>query len=309
MSADRLPAGLLRVRRRLSALTIEIARLPGLNRLLRAARIYPPAPAVVAGTVRVVEPYGPTGAQEGEWWLPAGADATAGLLPTVVLVHGGFWRAGYDRSLEDAVAADLSGRGFLCWVPDYRPSTHPWPTTLTDAAAAADHLSRGRFASRVDPSRLAFVGHSAGGHLALWLGSRHRIGVGAGVAAGIAATAATLRPTVVVSQAGVAALTAAARARLGDGAPLELVDGPPGTHDERYAVADPLRLLPTGVRTVLIHGVADATVPLEQSAAYRAAALAAGDDCELVEVPGGHREHLDPASAAGRALRVVLAAL
>lgn len=309
MSPDGVPTGLLRVRRRLSALTIEIARLPGVNRLLRARGIYPPSPDVVAGTERFVESYGPDRTQEGEWWVPAGAGAGTGPLATVVLVHGGFWRAGYDRSLEDAVAADLAGRGFLCWVPDYRPSTHPWPTTLTDAAAAADHLSRGRFASRVDPSRLAFVGHSAGGHLVLWLGSRHRIGDGPGIPAGLAATAATLRPTVVVSQAGVAALTRAARERMGDGASVELVGGPPERYDERYAVADPLRLLPTGVRSVLIHGVDDDTVPLDQATIYRDAARAAGDDCELDEVPGGHREHLDPQSAAVEALRAVLVSL
>lgn len=307
MSPDGVPSGLLRVRRRLSALTIEIARLPGLNRLLRRLGVYPPAARVVAGTTRVVESYGTDRAQVGEWWAPPGP--STGLLPTVLLVHGGYWRAGYDRTLENAVAADLAGRGYLCWVPDYRPSTHPWPTTLTDAAAAADQLTRGRFADRVDPARLAFVGHSAGGHLALWLGSRHRIGVGPGGPAGLVATAATLRPTVVVSQAGVAALTKAARDRLGDGASMDLVGGSPTAVDDRYAVADPLRLLPTRVSTVLIHGVADPTVPLAQSTTYRDAARAAGDRCELVEVPGGHREHLDPDSAAGRALRAVLATL
>lgn len=303
--SEGVPSGLLRVRRRLSALRIEIARLPGLNRLLRAWGIYPPAARVVAGTVRVVESYGSDRTQVGEWWVPPDS-AAGGLLPTVVLVHGGYWRAGYDRTLENAVAADLAGRGFLCWVPDYRSSTHSWPTTLRDAAAAVDHLTRGRYADRVDSARLAFVGHSAGGHLALWLGSRHRIGDGPGVAAGLAASAATLRPAVVVSQAGVAALTKAARDRLGDGASVELVGGPPAAVDDRYAVADPLRLLPTGVPTVLVHGVADPTVPLDQSTTYRDAALAAGDDCRLVEVPGGHLEHLDPDSAAVGALRAVL---
>jgi acetyl esterase/lipase len=308
VSADGVPGPVLRIRRRLSALSLVMARLPGLNPLLRTLGIYPPAARVVPGTERVVESYGPDRMQVGEWWVPPASGAGSGprLLPTVVLVHGGYWRAGYDRTLENAVAADLAGRGFLCWVPDYRPSTYPWPTTLADAAAAADHLTRGRFADRVDPGRLAFVGHSAGGHLALWLGSRHRIPSGAGVASGLASGTATLRPTLVVSQAGVAALTKAARDHLGGGASAELVGGLPAAVDERYAVADPLRLLPTGVPTVLIHGVADPTVPLDQSTTYRDAARAAGDHCELVEVPGGHMEHLDPSSPAVEALRTAL---
>ena len=69
--------------------------------------------------VRTVEAYGPGPLQRGEWWVPPDAQ---GPLPTVVLVHGGYWRPAYDRTLEDAVAADLAGRGFLVWVPDYAAS-------------------------------------------------------------------------------------------------------------------------------------------------------------------------------------------
>jgi len=320
-----------RVKRRLQAAGIRLAAAAPAAALLRAAGRYPPAPTVVPGTGRIVESYGPGPQQVGEWWLPPGTAGGVDLLPTVLLVHGGFWRAGYDRSLEDAVAADLAGRGYLCWVPDYRPSTIPWPATLADVAAAADHLARGSHAARVDPARLSFVGHSAGGHLVLWLAARHRLtrpaaGVarsaallagpaaltalaGAGVdVAGLAAAPDTLRPALVVSQAGVGALTDAAARHLGDDAAVELVGGPPGRFDDRYAVSDPIRLLPTGVETVLVHGTADETVPLDQSTAYRDAAVAAGDRCALVAVPGaGHRDHLDPASACGAALRAALA--
>ena len=123
--------------------------------------------ATPAGPTR--EPYGAGRRQIGEWWLPAQA---SGPLPTVVLIHGGYWRPSYDLHLEDPVAADLAGCGFLVWNVDYAPSDVPWPTTVTDVAAAYDFLAEGRYASRVDPARIAVVGHSAGGHLALWLGSR-----------------------------------------------------------------------------------------------------------------------------------------
>jgi acetyl esterase/lipase len=268
------------------------------------ARTGPPAPPadVTAGASRQVEAYGALPRQTGEWWVPLEADT--GPLPTVVLVHGGYWRAAYDLSLEDAVAADLAARGFLVWNVDYRPSSDPWPATLTDVAAAYDHLVSGPYADRVDRARIAVVGHSAGGHLALWLASRERLAVGApGRPTGVPA------PAVVVAQAPVAALVAAHEQRLGGGAVAALLGGGPDERPDRYAAADPLSLLPTGVRSVLVHGLDDDTVPLSQSEAYVATAQELGDDSRLVTFAGGHFEHLDPASEAVAQLRHALDSL
>lgn len=255
-----------------------------------------PAPRakVAAGTVREVEQYGDLPRQKGEWWLPP--DAPPGLLPTVVLVHGGYWRDGFDLSLEDAVAADLAGRGFLVWNVDYRPSSAPWPATLTDTAAAYDHLVTGKHAARVDPARVSVVGHSAGGHLALWLASRSAQTPG-GARTGPA-------PAAVVAQAPVAALADGAREGLGGGAVLALVQASPQDAPDRYAVADPIALLPTGVPTVCVHAPGDDLVPISQSEKYVAAA---GSGARLVRFEGGHFEHLDPATAACQAMRDALA--
>ena len=246
------------------------------------------------------EPYGRLPTQVGEWSLPP--DAPAGPLPTVVLVHGGFWRAGYDRHLEDALAADLCRRGYLCWSIDYRSSVEPWPATLVDVAAAYDHVFSGRHADRVDRSRVAVVGHSAGGHLSLWLGSRQRLPSDAPGAPG----AAHVRPRLVVAQAPVAMLAQAAVDRLGNDAAVALTGGRPDEVPGIYAVADPVALLPTGVPTVLIHGAADDVVPISQSDGYVAAAVAAGDDARLVRLPGDHFEHVDPTSPACDAVRAAL---
>jgi acetyl esterase/lipase len=274
----------------------------GVAGLVAAARsLGSPAPKaeVAEGTVREVEEYGDLPRQKGEWWLPPAAPP--GRLRTVVLVHGGYWRdnPAYDQSLEDAVAADLAARGFLVWNVDYRPSTVPWPATLTDAAAAYDHLTTGRFADRVDPARVSVVGHSAGGQLALWLASRDRLPAGAP-----GAGRRGPEPAVVVAQAPVAALVDGARQRLGQGAVQALLGGEPDQVPERYAVTDPLALLPTGVRTVCVHAAGDDLVPLSQSEIYVAAA---GADARLVTFDGGHFEHLDPASEACRLMREALA--
>ena len=255
-------------------------------------------PEVPEGVRRTVDTYGPEPRQDGQWWVPPGAESR---LPTVVLVHGGYWRDGFTRSLEDDVAADLVSRGYLVWNLDYRPSSEPWPTTLEDAAAAYDVLATGTHADLVDPQRVAVVGHSAGGQLALWLASRDSLPSDApGGRRGAPA------PSLVVAQAPVAALADAAVARLGGGAVEALMGGSPLEVPERYEVADPVALLPTGVPVVCVHGERDDVVPLVQSETYVAAAEAAGDDASLVVVPGGHFEHLDPRSAAGEALRTAL---
>ena len=241
------------------------------------------------------EAYGPHPRQVGDWWLP---DRSEQRLPTVVLVHGGFWRERWDLSLEDDVAADLAAHGFLVWNVDYRPSAEPWPATLTDVAAAHDHL---RTSPRVDLARTAVVGHSAGGHLALWLASRARLPADAP-----GASPHVPPPALAVGQAPVADLAEAARLGLGAGAVAALLDGEPADVPDRLAVADPLGLLPTGVPTVCVHGAADDDVPIAQSEAYVARA---GADARLVRLPGGHMEHVDPASAAGDALRAALRVL
>ena len=239
-----------------------------------------------------IETYGTQPRQLGQWWVPS----QQGQRPLVVLVHGGYWRADYDLHLEDDVARDLAGRGFLVWNVDYAPSSQPWPATLHDAAAAYDAAFTGRYADRIDRHRVAVVGHSAGGHLALWLASRTNLPAGA------PGSGPHVVPTLAVPQAPVAALANAFALRLGNGAVAALLGGSPTEQPGRYAVADPVALTPSGVRTVLVHGTDDAVVPLSQSVDY----LATATDCTLVKVPGGHFEHLDPGSKACAALRTAL---
>jgi acetyl esterase/lipase len=249
---------------------------------------------------RLVEAYGEHPLQMGEWFVPAGG----GPAPTVVLIHGGFWGKDYERHLEDHVARDLAAHGYLCWNIDYRPADDGWPWTLTDVAAAYDHLMRGALGARVDPTRVAVVGHSAGGHLAAWLGSRHRL---APDAPGYNPDA--LKPTLIIPQAGVVALTLAADTKVGRGAPQQLIGGSVANQPERFAIADPFGLLPTGIRSVLIHSPRDKLVPLQQSRVYVERATELGDDSRLEISKGDHFSHLDPKSQAWQLVRDALAAL
>ena len=78
---------------------------------------------------------------------------------------------------------------------------------------------------------------------------------------------------------------------------------PYGELPERYAVADPVALVPTGAPTTCVHGEHDEDVPLSQSQTYVAAA---GSGARLVRFDGGHDEHLDPGSEACAAMRAAL---
>jgi acetyl esterase/lipase len=217
--------------------------------------------------------------------LPAGS----GPAPVVVVLHGGFWRARYGIELARPLAADLAARGWAAVAVEYRRvgAGGGWPTTLEDVAAALDALPDVPGAERLDLTDVTVIGHSAGGHLAAWAAGRSRLPAGApGAGPRVAVTAAVL-------QAGVLDLAAAVAADLGAGATVGFLGGTPAELPERYAAADPVRLLPTGVPVLCVHGEADATVPLEQSERYAAAATVAGDRVEVAVVPGDHMVVID----------------
>ncbi len=228
------------------------------------------------GSVPLTRRYGSGPEQMADLLLPAGA----GPHRVAVLVHGGFWGAHFTRATMGALAVDLARRGWASWNVEYRRvgSGGGVPETGQDVRAAIDALAE--IAASLDPTRVVLIGHSAGGQLALSLAGLP--GVGA-----------------VVSLAGVCDLGSAARERIGDGAALEFMDGTPEERPEAYAIADPIRLLPTGTRTLIVHGDADDRVPVQQSRDYARAAQAAGDPSELLELAGvEHFALVDPRTAA-----------
>lgn len=228
-----------------------------------------------------------------------------GPRPLVVVVHGGFWRAAYDRTHSGPQASALAEEGFVVAVPEYRrvgQAGGGWPGTFDDTAAWSDRLvdlvagAVGR--DVVDTDRVVYVGHSAGGHLALWAASRHRLPESSPWH-----RSEPLPLRGVVSLAGVCDLRLAAGLGLGDGATQDLLGGGPDDAPERYAQADPIGLVPVGVPVVLVHGGNDDNVPVEVSRQFAARAQDAGDGVRLVELAGtGHFEVIDPLTDAWAAV-------
>jgi acetyl esterase/lipase len=233
-------------------------------------------------------PYGSDEAQFGELSRPASA-ARPGV---VVVLHGGFWRPRYDLSLGRPLAEDLTGRGYVVWNLEYRRVGRGggWPATLADVAAGIDLLAD----LDMDVSAVVTVGHSAGGHLAVWAAGRPVLPEGA------VGGSPRVRVTAAVAQAGVLGLAEAARDRVGGTAVPDLLGGMPDDVPDRYACADPLALVPLAVPVLCVHSRADEDVPFALSQAYAAAARAAGGRVELREVPGEHMAAIDPTAPAWR---------
>lgn len=192
--------------------------------------------------------YGPEPTGFGDLRLPEGA----GPHPVVILIHGGFWRAQYGLDLMDKLGDDLAGRGIASWNIEYRrvgEAGGGWPGTLQDVARATERLRDLAPEHGLDLARVVTIGHSAGGHLALWVAARPRLPLGA-LGDGDAAmlTGAGALPVIgAISQAGVADLTEGWRQGLGRGAVAALLGGGPAEVPERYAAADPARALPLGI--------------------------------------------------------------
>jgi acetyl esterase/lipase len=224
--------------------------------------------------------YGDKRSQLGELYLPPGD----GPFPVAVVIHGGFWRARYGRKLMRPLCADLVERGWAAWNLEYRRlgrlSGGGWPNTFDDVGEGIDHLRI--LTAPLDLTRVVTIGHSAGGHLAAWAATR---------------PGPSVLVTGVVAQAGVLDLERAWEWRLSTGVAAQLLGGTPDDVPDRYAAASPAARLPLGVPALLTHGGRDDIVPPAMSEEFHAAALAAGDECELVMLPDeDHFGHIDPAN-------------
>lgn len=231
--------------------------------------------------------YGPHPDQTADLYLPEDSRP-----PVVVLLHGGFWRMPYGRDQLNPVAQELVKHGYAVWNLGYRRVGAPgvsWKDTLDDVLTGIRHVARLDNVA-LDLERVIVVGHSAGGHLALWAAAQSRRKEIAGEVVGIAA---------VVGLAAVSDLVEAWKLDLGKGAVAQLLAAAPDEEPDRYRSTSPRALLPIDVRQELLHGAQDSAVPLSMSRDYIAAASAAGDDAELYVLPeSGHMDFLDPLSGA-----------
>ncbi|GED31479.1 alpha/beta hydrolase [Brevibacillus centrosporus] len=246
--------------------------------------------------------YGENEFQFGDLRLPEGT----GPHPVVIVVHGGFWKSTFSLDLMEPISEDLTSRGLATWNIEYRRVGNAgggYPGTFQDVAVAVDFLREIAPTFQLDLTKTVVLGHSAGGHLAVWLTARHRV-----QADSILRTSSEpLAIKGVVSLAGIIDMELMwklihYKQRIItdveiDNPVADFVGGTPAQVPDRYKEASPVGLLPFHSPQILIHGDLDINVPVKLSSLYKEIVERAGGQVKMISLPNvEHFEIIDPCS-------------
>jgi acetyl esterase/lipase len=285
---------------RLNSLTTMIALIALMSASVLASETRESAEPKLAGVPELLampEPaadqrfqYGAGEFQFADLRIPEGE----GPFPVVVLVHGGCWLAQYGLGHLAAMAQALTDAGVATWTLEFRRVGNEgggWPGTFLDVAQGADYLREIAAGHNLDLDRVVVSGHSAGGHLALWLAARHNL-----------RPESELYVADPLPFAGVIALAPAAdleetwRNQTCGGVSQQLVGGTPEEFPQRYIDGSASALLPLGIPQVIINGDHDEGW-LKVSRVYQDKVKAAGESVEIIiPTDAGHFELVMPTS-------------
>lgn len=215
--------------------------------------------------------YGSRPEQFGDLRVPKGG----GPFPVVVVIHGGCWVNFYGLDLMHEVSDVLTAQGLATWNIEYRrigDAESNYPNTMLDVGLAIDHLRKIAAEHRLDLAKVTTIGHSAGGHLAMWAAARAKLDNQNPLHG---ADPLPIRASVAL--AGVLDLAESINLGVCNGTAGKLMQGTPAEVPAHYAESSPKELLPLPVPQRLIHGNADTLVPVIMSQHYLDAAKAAGD--------------------------------
>lgn len=230
-------------------------------------------------------------------WLPEGA----GPHPVVLMVHGGCWQKSVaDYSLMNWAAEDMRKHGLAVWNIEYRGVDEAgggYPGTFQDVASGADALRTSAPKYNLDLKRVAGFGHSAGGHLILWIAARSKLPKSSPLWNGN-----PLQLVGVVNSGGLADLKASAPVTASDclASIMDKLTGPfSAARADVLSDTSPAEMLPLGLHQVAVNGDQDRIAPAILGDGYAKRAKAAGDKAEAVVVPStGHVELVAPGTDA-----------
>ena len=226
--------------------------------------------------------YGDAPSQKVEVFVPAGD----GPHPVVVFISGGCYITRYGGPAQvRPVLSQLRQDGVAVWSVGYRRTDEDaaFPDLFSDVATGIDLIRREAPRLNLDLNRVVFVGHSAGGHFALWASARDRL-----PADSLLNRPDPVRPLGVVAVAApgdVAPLRQVAADFCGAGVFERVMGEPTSERPDIFADASPKELLPLGIPIRLIDGTDDEVIPPPVMAAFERQARAPGDDVSLEIIP------------------------
>ena len=241
--------------------------------------------------------YGTDALQFGDLRLPK----SQGPHPVAIVIHGGCYLARFaDLQSTAALSSALTGAGIATWNVEYRRVDNPgggWPGTFQDISLGVDYLRTLAKTYPLDLNRVVIVGHSAGGHLALWAAGRARLQKGSTLH-----TADPLRVQGAINLAGPGNLRSVFPIQkdvCGSTPITALFGGSPEEVPDRYKIASPAEMLPLNVEQVLITGERDRAVPPKYGQEYEREARQSGDKVKMIVVENaGHFEVIAPGTPA-----------
>jgi acetyl esterase/lipase len=220
------------------------------------------------------------------WRPPADAPSAApGGRTAVVFVHGGAFAAG-GLGMRPGLFESLSNRGTVVIDVEYRLSPPPrWADAPADVLCALAWLRGAAGGLGVDPARVVVMGESAGGSLALVAG----YGAGSDLLTP-SCPGEPLVPAGIIAIAPAADLTGIWEDRTlgveGRPFPEAHLGGTPAEYPDRYAAAEPYRLIREGLPpTLIVTGANDHLVLPVRVTSLADRLTAGGVDCRLVVVP------------------------
>lgn len=240
--------------------------------------------------------YGQDELQFAELRLPKGE----GPFPVIIVVHGGCWYSPYaDLKNTSAIADALRDEGYATYNVEYRRFDNAgggWPNTILDVGKAADYLRILAPKFNLDLNKVVSYGHSAGGHLATWLGTRNQRIEGDDLY--------LENPLPIHGIMGVGSINDLVvfekidTSTCGEVVVVKLMGGKVDEQPKRYQEASPIMNLPLGVPQIMITGDSDNIVPSYLGEAYTNAAKLAGDNIDHIIVKNaGHHEYNAPEKA------------
>ncbi len=252
--------------------------------------------------------YGNDPLQFGDLRLPSGR----GPYPIAIIIHGGCWVSTFADLQNTAALADaLRDLGIATWNIEYRREDNDgggWPGTFLDVGHAADFLREISQKYSLDLNRVIVIGQSAGGHLALWLASRHKLSANS-----LLYSAKPLSLRGVIALGGVPDLTAfrdQGAKMCGQDVIAKLLGNTSESIQKNDKDASPIELLPLGTPQILVYGTEDQVVPAQLGRAYLQAAKKAGDLVKLITVEGAaHHEYNVPNSVAWPQIKAAVSSL